>query len=107
VLHCCEPEMKLFEFAKLHHMYIGIDGDVTYIDAKQQFVKAIPIEMLVLETDSPYLLPEPLRSQQRSTNTPANIPLIATKIAEIKQVSVALVEEITTINAKRLFNLPK
>jgi Tat protein secretion system quality control protein TatD with DNase activity len=40
-------------------MFIGTDGDLTFIPEKQEFIKKVPLEMLVLETDSPFLLPEP------------------------------------------------
>ena len=86
-------------------MFIGVDGDVTYGGEKAAFAKKIPLEMLVLETDSPFLLPEPLRAQKLYPNTPANIPLIAQCIANIKGISIEEVAEKTTVNAQRLFNL--
>ena len=59
VFHCCEPDFELLEFAKKHKMFIGVDGDITYYKEKQEFIKTIPLEMLVFETDSPFLNPEP------------------------------------------------
>ena len=82
VFHCCEPDPELLRFAVEYDIFIGVDGDVTYNLEKQSFVKTIPIERLVLETDSPFLLPEPLRSQKKYPNLPQNIPLIAEYIAE-------------------------
>jgi len=105
VFHCCEPDNELLEYAKKHNMYIGVDGDVTYGGEKAEFVKTIPLEMLVLETDSPFLLPDPLRAQKLYPNTPANIPLIAECIAKIKGVLQEKVAEVTTQNAQRLFGL--
>ncbi|MBI4973628.1 TatD family hydrolase [Candidatus Roizmanbacteria bacterium] len=103
VFHCCEADQDLLSFAKEHQIFIGVDGDVTYDLKKQEFVKTIPLELLVLETDSPYLLPEPLRSQKKFPNEPKNIPLIAQCISEIKGVSINQLIDTATANAKRLF----
>ncbi len=81
--------------------YFGIDGNVTYDQGLQNVVKQIPENRLLLETDTPYLAPEPHRGE---TNTPANIPFIADQIAEIWEVEVEQVEKITTNNAENLFN---
>lgn len=105
VFHCCEPDSELLAYAQEHNIYIGIDGDVTYGGEKAEFAKKVPLEMLVLETDSPFLLPEPLKSQRLYPNTPANIPIIAQYIADLKGVSVEEVGRVTTENAKRLFKL--
>jgi TatD DNase family protein len=105
VFHCCEPDTDLLAFARAHHMYVGIDGDVTYGD-KDDFIKRVPLEMLVLETDSPFLLPEPLKSQKKYPNGPKNIPLIAQAVAHLKGVSIEEVARITTQNAQELFQLP-
>jgi TatD DNase family protein len=105
VFHCCEPDDELLAYAIAHNIYIGIDGDVTYGGEKGVFAKNIPLDMLVLETDSPFLLPEPLKTQKLYPNTPANIPLITQCIASLKGIKVEEVAEATTRNAKRLFNL--
>lgn len=105
VFHCCEADQELLDYAKERHIFIGVDGDVTYNAQKQEFVKLIPLDRLVLETDSPYLLPEPFRSQKRYPNTPSSIPLIGQCIARLKNESVAKVEEVTYENSKRLFLL--
>ena len=106
VFHCCEPNDELLNYAITRNLFIGIDGDVTYGGEKAAFAKKIPLKMIVLETDSPYLLPEPLKTQRLYPNTPANIPLIAQCIADSKGISIAEVEEVTTQNAKKLFGLP-
>jgi len=122
IFHCCEPDLKLLEFAKKHKIFIGVDGDVTYNKKKQEFIKQIPLELLVLETDSPYLLPrlrvsfaevatkakqgfggqaEPLHFP----NEPKNLPLIAHFLAKIMNVSINRLIDTTTNNAERLFNI--
>lgn len=105
VFHCCEPDEELLGYAKAHAMFIGIDGDVTYGGEKAAFAKKVPLEMIVLETDSPFLLPEPLKTQKLYPNTPGTIPLIAQCIADIKRVTIEEVAKVTTQNAKRLFDL--
>lgn len=105
VFHCCEEDEELLTYAIKHNIYIGIDGDVTYGGGKAEFAKKIPLEQLVLETDSPYILPEPLRTQKLYPNTPANIPLIAQCIADLKGVSLEDVARVTTENARKLFGI--
>jgi len=105
VFHCCEPDFDLLYFAKKNNIYIGVDGDVTYDQKKQAFVKKIPLSLLVLETDSPFLTPAPLRNDQKTKfpNTPKNLILIAQKVAEIKGEKVEKIMEITEKNGERLF----
>ena len=85
------------------NFYLGIGGVVTYKNAGiQDIVKEISLSHIVLETDSPFLSPMPYRGKR---NQSSYIPLIAEKIAELKEVSVEEVVAITTANAKRLFNI--
>ena len=80
---------------------VGIGGVLTFKNAGiAREVEDIPLEMIVLETDSPYLAPTPLRGTR---NESANIPLIAAKLAEIKGISLEDAAEVTTGNAKILF----
>lgn len=58
VFHFCEPDARLLNFAKSHNIFIGIDTDVLTDKTKQDFVKQIPVELLVLETDSPFISSE-------------------------------------------------
>ena len=83
--------------------YVGIGGVVTFKKATlAEVVKKIPLDRIVLETDSPYLTPTPYRGQR---NESAYIPIIAAKVAELKQVSVEEVAEVTTHTAEKLFSL--
>lgn len=83
--------------------YIGIGGMVTFKNAKKpvEVVRNIPLEAILIETDSPYLSPEPLRGRR---NNSQNLRYIVDKIGEIKQISPQKVEEITNLNAKTLFD---
>ena len=103
-MHCYSGSIEMAkEFIKLGFK-IGIDGPITYSNNVKgiELVKEIPLEYLLLETDSPYLAPEPNRGKQ---NSPLNLIYIAEKIAEIKGISTDEVIDKTTKNAKELFNL--
>ena len=84
--------------------YFGIGGVVTFQNAKKlkEAVEYIPIENIVLETDSPYLAPVPYRGKRNSS---LNLTLIAQAIADLKGMDVEKVMEITTANAKKLYRL--
>jgi TatD DNase family protein len=105
VFHCCEAEMDLLEFAKQQQIFIGVDGDITYGDDKVSFIRQVPDELLVLETDAPYLLPEPLRQQKLYPNRPSNIPLIAERVAVIRGTTSQKLGQMTEENGKRLFGI--
>lgn len=102
VFHCCEPDERMLEFAVKHQVFIGVDGDVTYDKAKQAFAKRIPVDLLVLETDSPFFVPEPLKSNNLKTNTPANLPLIAKFLSKLMGQNVQIMSR---NNASVLFKL--
>lgn len=107
VFHCCEPDEELLSFARTHNIFIGVDGDVTYWPEKQAFIKKVPLDILVLETDAPFLLPEPLKSQKLYPNTPANLSLIAAFIADLYEETKEKIIEATCSNAQKLFMLSR
>ena len=83
---------------------VGIGGVVTFKNAGiARTVADIPLEDILLETDSPYLTPVPYRGKR---NESSYIPFIAAKVAEIKGVEIEKVAEVTTANAENLFGLP-
>ena len=86
--------------------YIGVGGVVTFKNAKKlvEVVKNIPIEKILLETDSPYLSPEPLRGTR---NNSQNLKYVAAKISELKQIPADFVIETTRKNAEQLFDRKK
>lgn len=102
VIHCYSysPELAQ-EFVRMGY-YIGVGGVVTFKNAKKlvQTVQTIPIERILLETDSPYMAPEPHRGTR---NDSRNIPYVIAKIAELKGITPQEVERITEENAYRLF----
>lgn len=102
-LHCFSGSLEMaLEFIKCGYL-IGVGGVVTYKNAKNiiNVIKNIDLEYILLETDSPYLTPEPYR---REKNDSSYIPLIARKIAEIKEIEVDVVEKTTSNNAESLFD---
>lgn len=86
--------------------YFGIGGVVTFKNARKvvDAVSYIPLDRILLETDSPYLAPEPNRGTR---NCSLNLPFVINKIAEIKGISPEKVEEVTFNNAKTLFSRVK
>ncbi len=103
VIHCYSysPELAQ-EFVRMGY-YIGVGGVVTFKNAKKlvETVQAIPMERILLETDSPYMAPEPHRGTR---NDSRNIPYVIAKIAELKGNTPQEVERITEENAYRLFH---
>lgn len=103
VIHCYSGSLEMAkEFIKIG-CRLGIGGVLTFKNSKlKDVVKEIDLKYLLLETDSPFLAPEPLRGTK---NEPYNVIYVAKKIAEIKNVSLEEVLDITTLNAKDQFDL--
>ncbi len=103
VLHCYNASPLLLDLAQ-KGFYFGIGGVVTFKNAKKlvEILPKIPIEKIVLETDAPYLTPEPYRGKR---NEPAFTVYVAKKVADILGKSYDEVCSVTTQNAKRLFGL--
>lgn len=104
IFHAYSGSRETFkEIQKLGQWYVGIGGVLTFKKASiAETVKEIPLERIVLETDSPYLTPVPFRGQR---NESAYIPHIASRLAELKGTDVGLVAHQTTHNAKSLLNI--
>lgn len=104
LMHCFSESKETARIVLDMGLTIAIGGTVTFknnvrtVDA----VKYIPLENLIIETDSPYLSPTPHRGERNSS---LNIHHVAERIADIKGISPSLVEEVTTENAKRFFNI--
>lgn len=104
VVHCYSYSVELArEYVKMG-FYIGIGGVVTFANSKKlrEVVADIPLDRLVLETDSPYLTPVPYRGKR---NSALYIPFIAEEIAKIKAVSVDEVYNVTFENGKKLYKM--
>jgi len=79
-----------------------LDGNCTYSKQLQTIIPGIPLSMILLETDAPYLTPIPHRGTR---NEPKYIPLVAAEIARLQGIPISAVEEQTTKNAQSLFTL--
>lgn len=102
VIHCFSYTKETARIFLDMGFYIGIGGVVTFKNGKKlkEAVAEIPLERIVLETDSPYLAPEPNRGKRNSS---LNLPYIVKQIAELKNVTPQLVEEVSFSNALGLY----
>jgi len=102
VLHCFNADSQFLKLSD--NFYYGIGGVITFKNAKKliEVFPKIPKNRVIIETDSPYLTPHPYRGQR---NEPYYTTLVRDKIAELWQISKEEVENITTQNAKELFNI--
>lgn len=104
VLHCYSGNVELAkEYIKMG-CYISIPGTVTFKNNKKtrEVVREIPLEYLLIETDSPYMAPEPHRGKR---NDPSLVQFVADKIAQEKEISYEEVCRVTKENAKRFFGI--
>lgn len=103
VFHCFSGDLELANSILNEGFYLGIGGVLTFKNGGlAEILPHIPMDALILETDAPYLAPVPYRGKR---NEPAYIPIIAKKLAEIKNIPVEEVAEITSRNTQKLFNL--
>ncbi|MBI5207241.1 MAG: YchF/TatD family DNA exonuclease [Candidatus Firestonebacteria bacterium] len=104
VAHCFSGNIDMVKKLLDMNFYISFSGQVTFKNALNiiKLVKEIPENRLLIETDGPYLAPEPYRGKR---NTPVYIKYVAQKIADIKGLSTEDIGRITKVNAIRLFNL--
>lgn len=102
VIHCFSGGLQEARMAKERNLYIGVDGNITYSKTLQRIVSEIPLSMMLLETDTPYLTPIPHRGER---NEPKFIPLIASCIGELLHTTPEAVMIQTTENAKQLFQM--
>ena len=104
IMHCYSGHLPLaVELMKIG-FFISFAGPVTYKNAKktQEVAAKIPLDRILVETDCPYLTPEPLRGKQ---NEPANVLYVAEKIAQLRQKSLDEIAYQTTLNAHKVFRI--
>ena len=103
VFHCCPLNQELIKEGLKLGFYISFSGNVTFKNAKSAgCIELVPLDKILIETDSPYLSPEPHRGEK---NTSLNVKLVAAKIAEVKNEKIEKIAEITRKNAKNIFNI--
>jgi len=105
VIHCFSGDLELVQRYFELGFLVSLPGSVTYPSAHAQVkvARELPLDRLLVETDSPFLTPQLHRGRR---NEPSYIPLIVNRIAQVKEISAELVAQATTKNAMRLFRLP-
>ena len=103
-MHCFSGSVEFARECVKAGFYLGIGGVVTFKNAvkMKEVAKDIPFERILLETDAPYLTPVPFRGKE---NQPAYVKYVAEEIASLRGISVEEVAQITTENAKTVFNI--
>ena len=104
VLHAFSGSVEMAQDVIKLGMYIGLGGVVTFKNARKtvEVAQAIPLDRLLLETDAPYMSPEPLRGRR---NDSTNIQYVAQKIADIRGMTADEILTVTADNARRLFGI--
>ena len=104
IIHCFSGDYEMAKVCIDMGFYISIPGSITFKNAEsfREIVKRIPLESLLVETDAPFLTPEPFRGKR---NEPSFVRYTAQKVAEIKKISFDKVAEATTENALRVYRL--
>jgi TatD DNase family protein len=104
VMHCYTGNLSLAQAYLKLGLYLGFTGIITFSSDLEEVIRETPLERILVETDCPYLSPDPKRGER---NVPINVRYVASKIAEIKGVSLEEVAKVTTRNAFDLFDLEK
>ena len=104
IFHCCPQNRELIKEALKLGFYISFAGPITFKNSKNadEIINLVPNDRILIETDSPYLSPEPLRGTR---NTPANVKFVAQKIANVKGISLEEIEKITVENTKKVLKI--
>ncbi len=102
VLHCYSAGKKGIQTVSDLDFLFGVDGNLTYDEGLQNVFRQIPLDQILLETDAPFLSPEPHRSQR---NEPAYVKIIAEFLAKLKGESFEKISQATTQNAEKLFKI--
>lgn len=105
VFHCFSGSREMAEYLVARGWYIGFTGVLTFKNARRalEAAAAIPLERIVIETDCPYMAPEPFRGRR---NNPGYVYRMAEKLAEIRGIPVEEAENATFENGKRLYRIP-
>ena len=103
IFHCCPLNQELIKEGLKLGYYISFSGNITFKNAKSELcVSLVPLDKILIETDSPYLSPEPFRGKR---NDSRNVKLVAQKIADIKGISLEEVAKITYENASKIYQI--
>ena len=104
VFHCCPQNRELIKEGLKLGFYISFAGPITFKNSKnaEEIINLVPNDKILIETDSPYLAPEPVRG---TINDPRNVKYIAQKIANVKNMTIEEIANITFENTCRIFEI--
>ena len=104
VFHCCPQNRELIKEGLKLGFYISFAGPITFKNSKNadEMINLVPNDRILIETDSPYLSPEPVRGRR---NVPSNVRFVAQKIASSKELSLEEIEKITVENTKKILKI--
>lgn len=104
IFHCCPLNRELVREGLKLGFYISFAGPITFKNSRnaEEIIKMVPDDKFLVETDSPYLAPEPKRGTR---NDPRNVKYIIEKIAKEKEKTIEEIEDISYVNAKRIFKI--
>ena len=104
VFHCYSGSTEMAKLLVERGWYIGFTGVLTFKNARKavEVAQSIPMERIVLETDCPYMSPEPFRGKR---NDPSRLCYMAEKLAQLRSLPVESIHEITVENGKRLYRI--
>ena len=104
IFHCCPLNIELVKQALGLDFYISFAGPITFKNSKnaEEIVNMVPLDRILIETDSPYLAPEPKRGTR---NDSRNVKYIAEKIAKFKGLTAEKIAQATYNNAKKIFKI--
>lgn len=104
IFHCCPLNRELVKDGLKLGFYISLSGVITFKNSKNanEIITMIPEDKLLIETDSPYLSPEPVRGTR---NNSMNVKYVAEKIAKVKNKTVEEIATLTSQNAKKIFEI--
>lgn len=104
IFHCCPQNRELIKEGLKLGFYISFAGPITFKNSKNadEIIKLVPNDKILIETDSPYLAPEPIRGTR---NDPRNVKYIAQKIAGVKNMTIEEIANITFNNTCRIFGI--
>ena len=104
VFHCYSGSAEMAKWLVARGWYLGFTGVLTFKNARKavEVAREIPLDRIVLETDCPYMAPEPFRGKR---NDPGKIYRMAEKLAEIRGLSVEEIQRITVENGKKLYGI--
>jgi len=110
VFHCISGSKEYLERVLGLGFYVGVDGNVTYSKNVKKLAKKVSLDRLLLETDSPFLTPEPIRSGVKNRggklrNEPISVKIVADYLTKLKNVSLDEIVSLTTKNAEVLFKI--